>query len=145
MELKIIPFEELSGREVYDLLKLRFDIFVLEQNCMYPEIDGKDITAHHLLLKDEGEVIGTLRLMTEGPRYRIGRVAIDARRRGEKLGEAMMKFTLEYLCKKESEPRIELSAQTYLLAFYESLGFTAISDYYIEDGIEHVDMKWRTE
>ncbi|QWW69572.1 GNAT family N-acetyltransferase [Rhizobium sp. WYJ-E13] len=135
--------DELSARELYDLLRMRVDVFVVEQNCPYPELDGKDIDALHLRLLDDGELLGSTRLLkpyrAQDP-VKIGRVVVSPTHRGKRLGDALMTESIavcERLC--PGNP-IALSAQAHLRRFYESFGFVKTSEEYLEDGIPHIDM-----
>ncbi|MBB3591170.1 ElaA protein [Rhizobium sp. BK529] len=135
--------DELSARELYDLLRMRVDVFVVEQNCPYPELDGKDIDALHLRLMDGDELIGSTRLLkpysVEHP-VKIGRVVVSPAHRGKRLGEALMKESIAACEKFFPANSIALSAQAHLRRFYESFGFVKTSEEYLEDGIPHIDM-----
>ena len=135
--------DELPARALYELLKLRVDIFVVEQACPYPELDGKDIDALHLRLLDGDELLASARLLlphgAEDP-VKIGRVVVSSSHRGKRLGEALMRESLAACHRLHPERRTALSAQNHLRGFYESFGFVAVSDVYLEDDIEHVDM-----
>jgi len=138
-------FDDLSVSDLYALLKLRVDVFVVEQTCPYPEIDGKDPAALHYLLKDTetGELAACIRMFGPSdadPVARIGRVATDNRCRGLGLGRELM---AEGIAKAKSlwpNHGIEISAQAYLEKFYGSFGFKKVSQEYLEDGIPHIDM-----
>lgn len=137
-------FDALGGREVHDLLKLRMDVFVVEQACAFAEIDGKDFGALHLLHTVDGALAGCLRVFAPpapGDSARIGRVATSAAFRGTGLGNRLMGEGVRYC--RESYPGhpIDLSAQAHLMRFYERHGFTCVSDAYLEDDIPHVDMR----
>ncbi|WP_319371085.1 GNAT family N-acetyltransferase [uncultured Ilyobacter sp.] len=143
MEWKIKKFDELSNRELYDIMQQRVDVFVVEQNCVYAEIDGKDIDAYHLFATDDDKVIAYTRILLPGVSFdevSIGRVLVNMGYRGEGLGQELMKKTMEFVTKDLKEKSIRISAQEYLLEFYLSLGFEEASDIYIEDGIPHIDM-----
>jgi len=140
-----MTFDELSNRDLYAVLKLRVDVFVVEQTCPYPEIDGNDPQATHFLLKDAstGDLAAYIRMFgptDADPVSRIGRVATDSRFRGQGLGRDLM---AEGVAKAKSlwpDHRIEISAQSYLEKFYGGFGFKKVSDEYLEDGIPHIDM-----
>ncbi|WP_372712937.1 GNAT family N-acetyltransferase [Ilyobacter sp.] len=143
MEWKIKKFDELSSRELYDILQQRVDVFVVEQNCAYAEIDGKDIDAYHLFATDDGKVAAYTRILLPGVSFdevSIGRVLVNMGYRGEGLGQELMKKTMGFVTEELKEKSIRISAQEYLLEFYLSLGFEEASDVYIEDGIPHMDM-----
>lgn len=146
--LKTIAFDSLSVRELHDVLKLRVDIFVVEQNCAYHEIDGKDPLCYHCLgINPAGEVVAAARIAPEGviyPQVSIGRVVVRDDCRGLGIGHALMHHCMEH-CKAELVAKaIKIAAQHYLEKFYESLGFKTISAIYPWDGIDHVDMLWQS-
>lgn len=133
---------EFSAIELYAMLKLRVDVFVVEQECPYPELDGNDIDCLHLRLMDGDELLACARLWRPSNEVlpRIGRVAVSPDHRGKKLGEALMREAI-IACEREYPGEaIEISAQSHLQRFYGSLGFTVTSEEYVEDGIPHVDM-----
>jgi ElaA protein len=133
---------EFSAIELYAMLKLRVDVFVVEQECPYPELDGNDVNCLHLRLMDGNELLACARLWRPSNEVlpRIGRVAVSPDHRGKKLGEALMREAI-IACEREYPGEaIEISAQSHLQRFYGSLDFTATSEEYVEDGIPHVDM-----
>lgn len=131
-----------SAHELYELLKLRVDVFVVEQNCAYPELDGKDADAIHLMLKDGGEIIAAARIFPphDDVPAKIGRVVVSPRHRGKRLGDSLMREAIRFCHEQFPGTPIFLSAQSHLQGFYGSLGFRPVSDEYLEDGIPHVDM-----
>ncbi len=135
--------DELSARELYDLLRMRVDVFVVEQNCPYPELDGKDVDALHLRLMENGELLASTRLLkpygAEHP-TKIGRVVVSPAHRGKRLGDAVMAESIAACERFFPENPIALSAQAHLCRFYESFGFVKTSEEYLEDGIPHIDM-----
>ena len=136
--------DDLTARAVYALLKLRVDVFVVEQKCPYPEIDGKDIGAFHLRILDGEELAASLRVLPpekDGKPVKIGRVVVAPDYRGYKLGRRLMKEAIEFAQAHFPDTAIELGGQSHLQKFYGSFGFVAISDEYLEDGIPHVDMR----
>lgn len=142
----IRPFCGLSTNELYDLLKLRVDVFVVEQNCPYPELDNKDRhpDTRHLTARDHsGLLVACARILPPGLCFRrpaIGRVAVVKNSRGRGLCHVLMNKALAYIRDTWPGLGVMISAQVYLAAFYESLGFEAVSAPYLEDGIAHVDM-----
>lgn len=131
-----------SPIDLYALMKLRVDVFVVEQACAYPELDGHDGKALHLRLLIDGETAAYARLLRpEGAHPRIGRVLVSPAHRGKRLGDTLMREAIQ-ACEAHfpGEP-IALSAQSHLKRFYESLGFSPTSDEYVEDGIPHIDMQ----
>ena len=141
---KIKPFKELSLYELYSLLKLRSIVFVVEQNCVYQDIDGKDEKALHLLGEYNNEIVAYARLFKSGDYFdyaSIGRVVIHLNARDKKLGHEMMQQAIVAIATYFNETKITISAQLYLQKFYESHQFIKTSDVYLEDDIEHIEMK----
>ena len=136
-------FEELTGTEVYDILKLRTDVFVVEQACAYGEVDGKDKQCLHVFATKARQVIAYARIVPPRlsyPEISIGRVVVDAAYRKDGLGGVLIRYTIEKIEEEFGAQAIQIGAQCYLKKFYESFGFVAVSDDYLEDGIPHVDM-----
>ncbi len=136
-------FQELTVDELYSLLKLRSQVFVVEQNCVFLDQDDKDQKCHHLLLYSGDELVGYSRLVPSGlsyPEMAIGRVITLASARGKGYGRVLMGFSIDYCQKLFGLGDIRLGAQTYALGFYASLGFVATGEVYDEDGIEHFEM-----
>lgn len=136
--------DNLTPRALYAMLKLRVDVFVVEQKCPYPEIDGKDFVAFHLRILDGEELAASLRVLPpehDGKPVKIGRVVVAPDYRGYKLGQRLMKEAIEFAQARFPDTAIELGGQSHLQKFYGSFGFEAISDEYLEDGIPHVDMR----
>lgn len=143
MKWEIKVFDQLSLQELYTILTLRTDVFVVEQACPYPEIDGKDPNCLHLLATDEGELVAYLRILPAGLSYdkvSIGRVVIKPSYRGKGLGRPMMEQAIHYITTEWKESEIKIGAQAHLAKFYGSLGFEAVSEVYLEDDIPHLDM-----
>ena len=143
MEMFIKSFEELTTKELYDLLRLRSEVFVVEQNCVYQDCDEKDYHAAQLFYCDNNRVVAGVRLLPRGISYEdasIGRVVVHPDYRRQQLGLTMMKEAIKELTINWKESVIRISAQHYLLQFYESLGFNVVSDVYLEDNIPHVEM-----
>ena len=141
---KIKPFNELSLHELYSLLKLRSIVFVVEQNCVYQDIDGKDEKALHLLGEYNNEIVAYARLFKGGDYFEnasIGRVVIHPEARDKKFGHEMMQQAIAGIESYFKETKITISAQLYLQKYYESHGFLKTSDVYLEDDIEHIEMK----
>ncbi|OWV83949.1 acyltransferase [Rhizobium sp. N122] len=135
--------DELSPRELYDLLKMRVDVFVVEQSCPYPELDGKDVDALHLRLLSGGEQLASARLLkphNTQDSVKIGRVVVSPAHRGKRLGDALMSEATMACERLYPANPIALSAQAHLRRFYEALGFVRTSEEYLEDGIPHIDM-----
>ena len=141
MELAVKRFEELTNNELYDILKLRVNTFVVEQHCPYPELDDKDQDALHVFLRDEEGIHAYLRVMDKGvssEQVSIGRVVAVTRRKGygSRILEEGMSVAAEYF----QADKIYLEAQTYARGLYEKHGFRQISDVFLEDGIPHIKM-----
>lgn len=138
-------FDELTLMELHDLLKIRLDIFVVEQNCPYSEIDGMDPQCIHVIGETAiGEMIATARIAPAGTIYSewsIGRVVVKKAFRQFKFGKELMEFSIDYCQKETKAETIKIAAQLYLKKFYSSLGFEQISDVYPWDGIDHIDMR----
>ncbi|MCG9558249.1 MULTISPECIES: GNAT family N-acetyltransferase [Vibrio] len=141
-----LPFTELSTQQLYQLLKLRVDVFVVEQTCPYPELDGKDTLAgvQHLLGYADEELVACARLLPPGTTYdnaSIGRVATKQSARGDGLGHQLLKEALTSCEVFWPGTTIDIGAQQHLESFYKSHGFKTISEMYLEDDIPHVDMR----
>lgn len=146
MDWQLKAFDELTLKELYAILALRTDVFVVEQECPYPEVDGKDVQSYHLFAQENGEIVAYLRILPSGLSYdeaSIGRVVIRASHRGQGLGRPMMQQAIDYIVRVLKEDRIKIGAQAYLEDFYTSLGFEQVSEVYLEDGIPHMDMVYR--
>jgi ElaA protein len=135
--------DEFSARELYVLLKMRVDVFVVEQKCPYPELDGKDPDALHLRLHNGNDLIASARILRPeqaGDAVKIGRVLVSPDHRGKRLGDALMREAIAVCEQQFSAHTIALSAQSHLQLFYQSFGFSPTSAEYLEDGIPHIDM-----
>lgn len=143
MHFQCKPFQELTITELYAILQVRTDVFVVEQACPYPEVDGKDQQCLHMFLEIEGDIAAYCRLLPPGISYEqtsIGRVLVHPAHRGKGLAQQMMKLAINTIEKEMNETTIKIQAQAYLQAFYEQLGFLVVSDTYLEDNIPHIDM-----
>lgn len=146
MESVIKKFDELSVNELYDILKLRVDVFVVEQNCPYPEIDDKDQNAYHVWLKDGEGITAYLRVIDKGVSFEdasIGRVISARRRKG--YGTALLKEGIRIAKEKFGADKITIEAQVYARKFYENVGFHKVSEEFLEDGIPHIIMTLECE
>lgn len=136
-------FQELSIDELYAILRLRAEVFVVEQNCPYLDLDNKDQKCHHLMVYDEGKLAAYCRLLPAGVSYEeisIGRVISAPSHRGTGVGKMAMQLGMDY-CKELFGPgSIRIGAQVYAKPFYEALGFEAEGEEYLEDDIPHVEM-----
>lgn len=141
---KIKAFENLTVNELYDILRLRSEIFVVEQNCVYLDPDGKDKLALHLFGEFNGKIVAYSRLFKAGISFdnsSIGRVTVDVNYRDRKWGHDLMRESIAGIKSHFSESKITIGAQLYLKKFYESHGFIQTSEMYLEDDIPHIEMK----
>ena len=137
------PFHDLSVTDLYNCLQLRTLVFVVEQNCVFQDMDGKDATALHLLAYDETKTVACARLFKAGDYYdlsSIGRVVVHPEYRKLNLGRALMTNAIAAIKLHYNDLDIKIGAQLYLKKFYESFGFVASSAVYLEDDIEHIEM-----
>ena len=145
ISFSVKTFEDLSVTELYAVMKLRQEIFVVEQNCVYLDADGFDAKAMHVLGTGEhGKLAAYIRIFAPGGYYdeaAIGRVVVGADFRGQQFGVKVMEYGIDYCKKYFPDSPIKIGAQVYLDKFYRSLGFVPISEIYLEDGIEHQYMK----
>lgn len=144
LQWKIKRFEALSLSELYKILQLRAEVFIVEQNCVYQDIDGKDEKALHLIGEDNGEIVAYARLFKPHDYFEeasIGRVIVKEKSRAKKLGHILMREAIQVIETHFEVNEITISAQLYLKHFYESHGFVQISDPYLEDDIPHIRMK----
>lgn len=145
MEFKLKSFEDLTVKELYNILQLRSEVFVVEQNCAYQDLDGLDQDSLHLMGVSDSGLISYARLLKPGMSYdeaAIGRVvtALDQRENGH--GRSLMLKAIEECCRVFHSQQIIISAQQYLEKFYSSLGFVTESEVYLEDDIPHIKMRW---
>ena len=143
LQFKIKRFNELSTSELYKLLHLRSEVFVVEQNCVYQDIDGKDEKALHLLGTVEGKIVAYSRLFKANDYFEnasIGRVAISEDFRAKKWGHNLMQEAISGIETAFGKQAITISAQLYLKKFYETNGFQQVSEMYLEDDIPHIEM-----
>lgn len=138
-------FESLTAFELYAILQLRNEVFVVEQHCVYQDADNKDQPAYHLCGWDGNRLVAYCRILPKGISYQhpsIGRVVTSPQYRGGGYGKQLMKLAVEKTILQFQDPVIIISAQLYLLRFYQSIGFEQVSDEYFEDGIPHIQMKY---
>jgi ElaA protein len=145
---QVCHFDQLSASELYEILQLRAEIFVVEQNCPYQDLDGLDRRAFHLLGRNEaGILVAYTRLLGRGVAYpdfaSIGRVVNSALVRGQGVGKRLMLESLRQMQILFPDQTIRIGAQSYLLGFYASLGFVSENDEYLEDNIPHTHMIWQ--
>jgi len=138
-----LPFDQLSVSDFHNLLQLRINVFVVEQNCPYPELDDKDPKVFHVFGKQGNQVVAVARLLAKGISYdewSIGRVATHLDYRKQKLGHELMHYCHEQIEAIAGKVPIRISAQEYLQQFYESQGYKKVSEMYLEDDIPHIEM-----
>ena len=150
MKWKFKKFDELTTNELYEILKLRAEVFVVEQDCPYQDLDDKDKWAYHLFLEDDdgSTVIAVLRILPENIAYEdmaIGRLIVKKSHRGQGLSKVMMQKAINFIIDDLGKKRIKLSGQAYLREFYEDLGFKRVSDIYLEDGIDHYEFLYEVK
>ena len=143
LSIRIKYFDELSTNELYELLRLRSEVFVVEQDCVYQDIDSKDQKAVHVLGYDNNKLVAYTRLFRPGDYFNessIGRVVVREEARGSGAGYEIMKASITFINKVLNMLEIRISAQTYLKKFYNNLGFKEVGEEYLEDGIPHINM-----
>ncbi|RQW21820.1 GNAT family N-acetyltransferase [Bacillus sp. C1-1] len=144
MRWKQKSFQQLTTTELYAIIQARMDVFVVEQQSMYQDLDGIDLHATHLFLSDEdGSVQAYARFISSGILYReasIGRILTRKESRGKGLSHLLMQQAMTFLLEEQKETAIRLQAEYYIRALYEQYGFIQVSEIFIEDGIEHVYM-----
>lgn len=143
MECVIKNFDELNTKELYDLLQLRFRVFVLEQKSLYDEVDGRDLECYHLLGYDKGELVAYLRILPRGLSFdevSIGRVVVREDARAAGLGRKIVTKAIEFITNEMKENEVRIEAQSYLKKFYESFGFKQTSEPFLDEGVEHIEM-----
>lgn len=141
MELMVKTFDQLTAEELYDILELRVAVFVVEQNCPYPEVDGRDKRAYHVWLKDTDGIQAYLRVLEAGvsfPEVSIGRVIAVKRRQG--LGSRILAEGIRVAKEKLHASSVKIEAQVYAREMYERQGFRQASAEFLEDGIPHIEM-----
>jgi ElaA protein len=140
----IIQFNDLSVQQLFDIMKLRTEIFVVEQDCPYQEVDDKDKESFHVLAYSaENELIAVARIVPAKLSYEevsFGRVAVKKSYRNNGLAHTLTQKMLDFIKTRLSTNSIRISAQSYLLHFYERLNFKKVSELYFEDGIPHIEM-----
>ena len=142
MSWELKKFNDLTSQELHDIFRLRVDIFIVEQNCPYPEIDGKDPKSLHLMHKKDDEIVAYARILPPSISYdeaSIGRVAVISSNRGSGLGYELINEAIKASLINYGQP-IKIGAQAHLEEYYASVGFVKVSDVYLEDNIPHIDM-----
>jgi len=143
LDITTKSFNELTTEELYDLLQLRSEVFVVEQDCVYQDVDGKDQKALHILGYNADKLVAYTRIFMPGYYFEeasIGRVVVRANERKFKHGNAIMNASIDAIKNHYNKTIIRISAQTYLKQFYNNLDFQEVGEEYLEDGIPHINM-----
>ncbi|MGS2738877.1 GNAT family N-acetyltransferase [Sinomicrobium sp. M5D2P17] len=143
LSISVKYFNELTLQELYDILQLRSEVFVVEQDCVYQDMDGKDKKALHLIGKKADKIVAYTRLFPGGVYFEeasIGRVVVSKSERQYGYGHDVMKASITAVKNHFKENKIKISAQEYLVRFYEKHGFVKTGEGYLEDGIPHIAM-----
>ena len=143
MNWTLKKFEDLTSVELYAIMQLRNEVFVVEQNCVYQDADNKDPGSYHFMGWRDNKLIAYTRLLPPGLAYTepsIGRVVTSPSARGSGAGRELMNKSIEKIYFLFGKSPVKIGAQLYLKKFYSSLGFQQSSDIYLEDGIEHIEM-----
>jgi len=143
LQIQVKKFNELTIDQLYELLQLRSQVFVVEQDCVYQDIDSKDQKSLHILGLKNNKIIAYTRIFKPGDYFNeasIGRVVVAENERKFKYGHQIMKASINAIAAHFNTATIIISAQTYLKKFYNNLGFNQIGDGYLEDGIPHIKM-----
>ncbi|WP_332453365.1 GNAT family N-acetyltransferase [Chryseobacterium aquaticum] len=140
---KIKSFEEITTSELYEIIKARVDVFVVEQDCPYPDLDDYDQKALHLWAEQDQKVLAYCRIFNQGIKYTetsIGRVLTTEKGRGKNLGKQLIQYAVETIENRFHTSEVRISAQDYLLRFYSGFGFEDTGKKYLEDNIPHTEM-----
>ena len=144
LDIYIKEFNELSLEELYYLLQLRSEVFIVEQDCVYQDIDGKDQKSLHVIGKKNNIIIAYTRLFKQGDYFKeasIGRVVVDKAQRQHNYGSQLIKASIIAINKVYKTSSIKISAQLYLENYYKKFGFKSTGNTYLEDGIPHISMQ----
>jgi len=136
-------FDELTSKELYEIFHLRVMVFMVEQDCLYNEVDGKDLKCSHLWCEADGKILAYCRIVPPGVSYTepsIGRVVSHPDFRHLKLGYQLMRHSLQIIENIYGNKKVRISAQSYLKNFYEKFGFQQVSEEYLEDNLPHIEM-----
>jgi len=143
---QIKPYNDLNINELYDLIALRLKVFVVEQDCVYQDLDGKDKKSYHVLCRDgQGNIVCTARILHPGvsyPEVSIGRVVVDETVRKHGVGHELLKKCSEFIKEEFGDVSVSISAQKHLEKFYNKHNFISVGNEYLEDGIPHLEMKY---
>lgn len=148
MNIVVKKFSELCVYQLYELLQLRAEVFVVEQRCIYQDIDNKDIEAWHVVGTKDEKIVAYTRICRPNKRFNnpsIGRVIVDKNYRKRQYGYSIMEYSIRFIEEELKWNTIDISAQKYLLKFYINLGFYPQGEEYLEDNIPHIHMIWKTK
>ncbi|MDA8951306.1 GNAT family N-acetyltransferase [Flavobacteriaceae bacterium] len=143
MIFTIKKFNELSTHELYAVLQLRAEVFVVEQDCVYQDLDNKDLDAYHMLGVLDTKIVAYARIFKPGDYFlesSIGRIVVKKEFRKFQFGYQLVVNSIQFIENNLQQNKILISAQSYLSKFYNSLGFTQVGEEYLEDGIPHIKM-----
>jgi len=146
MKTTIKRFDELTPFEIYDILFLRTEIFIVEQDCIYADCDGKDKKAYHLRITEDERLIAYCRILDKGVNFdeiSLGRFAVHPDYRSKGIAKNMLKEAMAFIKAELNALSVKLSAQAYIMELYASYGFKPLSEPYDDDGIVHVDMEYK--
>jgi ElaA protein len=146
LQWHVLPFAELDADQLYAILRLRQEVFVVEQDCVYLDLDGRDQQAIHIFGSESGTVLACQRCIAPGPACpdsQLGRIVVHPEARGRDLGRELVRRGIEHNRARWPDSDIRINAQAHLQDFYSSLGFTAEGEEYLEDGISHRRMRYR--
>jgi ElaA protein len=143
MDIRVVPFSGLDARDVHDLARLRQDVFVVEQACAYPDLDGRDPEpgTGHVLMREDGDLLGYARVLDDVATWRIGRVVLAQAARGRGLADGMVEAALGHCRSSDPGRDVVLDAQTPLARWYAGFGFAVDGEDFVEDGIPHTPMR----
>lgn len=143
MNIEAVPFGALDAGTAYEVWRLRQEVFVVEQECPYPDLDGRDLEegTRHVLLRDGDELMGYARVLDDGDVWRIGRVALTRQARGRGLADPLLETALQ-IC---PDRPVVMDAQTPLRGWYERFGFEVSGEEFLDDGIPHLPMRLRRD
>jgi ElaA protein len=143
MDIRVVPFSGLDARAVHDLARLRQDVFVVEQACAYPDLDGRDPEpgTGHVLMREDGDLLGYARVLDDVATWRIGRVALTQTARGRGLADGLVEAALGHCRSSDPGRDVVLDAQTPLARWYAGFGFAVDGEDFLEDGILHTPMR----
>jgi ElaA protein len=147
LNFQIKKFEDLTADEIYEILRIRSEVFVVEQNCAFQDCDNDDQNSYHIFTAENDRIVSYLRVLKRGISYNeisIGRVLVAKDHRGKGVAKELLIKAIEFIENTLNECEIRISAQEYLKEFYSSLGFEISSDMYLEDEIPHIEMYYNS-